>query len=205
MPRVRQPLTEDRKAKFLEVLRISGSVSHACRAASGIRQRDDSSRCPYGYKTYHDERKRNPEFARSWDEALKHFAGELEAEVARRCFLPDTRPLVTKDGNPIRDESGKIICAESWMAANALALRTLSKLDPSWIDKRNLQGNIQIEHTHDLKKRDGLYIETDSIRQLSDEKQTLLFQLLDEMENAKKALPAPATENFIEGEIADAK
>lgn len=73
-----QPITPERKALFLKVLRETGSIRAAARAATpwatSIRPVDG-----FDYQKEVDE-----EFASRWDEALDDFRGALEQELLRR-------------------------------------------------------------------------------------------------------------------------
>lgn len=73
-------LTERRKQVFLAELARHGIRARAARAASPRA----SSR--YGaIQTFVDERNRDPEFARQWEEAMEIAKADIEAEIYRRA------------------------------------------------------------------------------------------------------------------------
>lgn len=72
-------LTDRRKKAFLDELKLHGIANRAARAASPRA----SSR--YGaIQTFVDERNRDPEFARQWEEALQAAEASIEHEIYRR-------------------------------------------------------------------------------------------------------------------------
>ncbi|NUP95925.1 MAG: hypothetical protein HUU28_07155 [Planctomycetaceae bacterium] len=87
-------LTPQRKAAFLEALHACGVVTRAAKLAS-----PDASGS--GIQTFRDERKRDPEFARAWDEALEQHAGDLVAELYRRAVVGDQVPIVSPKGEVV--------------------------------------------------------------------------------------------------------
>lgn len=73
-------LTDRRKRAFLKELELHGIQTRAARAASPRA----SSR--YGaIQTFKDERERDPEFARQWDEAMQAAEASIEHEIFRRA------------------------------------------------------------------------------------------------------------------------
>jgi hypothetical protein len=73
-------LTDRRKKAFLKELTLHGIQTRAARAASPRA----SSR--YGaIQTFKDERERDPEFARQWDEAMQAAEASIEHEIYRRA------------------------------------------------------------------------------------------------------------------------
>ncbi len=71
------PLSPERKAAFLAELARHGIAIRAARAASPA--------SPGGaYKTFVDERQRDPAFAAAWAEALEVARAEIEHEIYRR-------------------------------------------------------------------------------------------------------------------------
>jgi len=73
-------LTDRRKKAFLKELELHGIQTRAARAASPRA----SSR--YGaIQTFKDERERDPEFARQWDEAMQAAEASIEHEIFRRA------------------------------------------------------------------------------------------------------------------------
>jgi hypothetical protein len=76
---IQLPITPERKALFLKVLRETGSVRAAARAAT-----------PWATSIqpvsgFYDAREVDEEFARAWEESLDDFRGALEQELLRRA------------------------------------------------------------------------------------------------------------------------
>jgi len=88
------PLTAKRKQAFLEALRACGVATRAAKLAS-----PDASGS--GIQTFRDERRRDPEFASAWDEAIEQHAGDLEAELYRRAVVGDQVPIVSPKGEVV--------------------------------------------------------------------------------------------------------
>ena len=74
-------LTRDRRAQFLVVLEETGNVARACKAI-GISR-------PSIYK----QREKGGKFAELWKEALDNYVDKLEAEVDRRAFEGNDKPV----------------------------------------------------------------------------------------------------------------
>ncbi len=73
-------LTDRRKRAFLAELARHGSVVRAARAAS------PRASARFGAKqTFADERERDPEFARQWEEAMEMAKADVEHEIYRRA------------------------------------------------------------------------------------------------------------------------
>lgn len=73
-------LTDRRKKAFLDELRLHGIMARAARAAS------PRASARYGaLQTFKDERERDSEFARQWDEAMQAAEASIEAEIYRRA------------------------------------------------------------------------------------------------------------------------
>lgn len=73
-------LTDRRKKAYLDELRLHGIMARAARAAS------PRASARYGaLQTFKDERERDPEFARQWDEAMQAAEASIEAEIYRRA------------------------------------------------------------------------------------------------------------------------
>lgn len=71
------PLTAERKAAFLMELARHGIAVRAARAASPHSSDGAAS-------TFKDERDRDPEFARAWEDALEAARADVEHEIYRR-------------------------------------------------------------------------------------------------------------------------
>ena len=92
-------LTDARRQAFLQHLAEHGVAREAARAASPHATGGDGA-----YKTFADERQRNPEFARLWDEAVADAIGKLEREAHRRGVQGWVeRGVFDKDGNRVGD------------------------------------------------------------------------------------------------------
>jgi hypothetical protein len=87
-------LTPQRKAAFLAELARCGVASRAAKAAS-------PNATGTGLATFKDERKRDPEFARAWADALEQHAGDLVAELYRRAMVGDQVPIQNAKGELI--------------------------------------------------------------------------------------------------------
>lgn len=82
--RVKEPdhlmkLTSERKRAFLNQLRAHGVVVEAARQASPGSARG-------AVQSFRDERKRDPDFDKEWDEAVAEAAGAIELEIHRRAM-----------------------------------------------------------------------------------------------------------------------
>lgn len=80
----RLKLTPQKIERFLEALRQSANVSHACQSI-GV-----SRRAAY------DRRNQDAIFAAAWDGAVQEAVDELEAEARRRALEGTTRPVFYK-------------------------------------------------------------------------------------------------------------
>jgi hypothetical protein len=192
--RVRQPLTPERRRVYLQTLRETGSKAAAAAAASphcaGQRHCDGQA----GSETFRQLIRTDPTFAAEVEAALEFALGNLEKEVARRCFIPDTRPVA--------DRSGAIVgTAVSWNSANNLALRTLARLDPaSWSEKRQMEGNLTMSAVPSQRQSDFV-LNLEDVSKLNDDEQRSLFDILEKLTRADSAtpsdlpmLPGPATD-----------
>lgn len=88
------PLTAKRKATFLAELARVGVATRAAKAAS-------PDAIGTGLQTFKDERKRDAEFARQWDDALAQHSGDLVAELYRRAMVGDQIPIQNAKGDLI--------------------------------------------------------------------------------------------------------
>ncbi len=111
------PVTDARKAAFLEALRNSGGVfASACRA-TGVHL-SGGSRNPPGYSTWRALMARDPEFAAAVEQVLQECREDVEAEIYRRAQVGTLEPIVQKgkqatlaDGSPafIRRYSDRLL------------------------------------------------------------------------------------------------
>lgn len=97
--RKKTPPTPNRKALFLSALRESGNATHAARVAELDR------------RTAFRIRKRDPEFAKAWEDALDVAADGLEAEARRRAVEGVERPVFGRSGpiGTVRDYSDLLL------------------------------------------------------------------------------------------------
>lgn len=157
--RSQRRVTEKRKAEFLRVLRATGSPAAAARAATPW-----STRRRGGYNTFLDLRKRDPEFARAWDEAMAEMIGSVEAEVVKRAMNPVLRPVYSK---------GELVdhVAEY---DNKLLLRLAEKLNPAdWIPSQRVQHSGTVTHQHG-----HLVLAVEDLMLLEEDQRDLLVGLL---------------------------
>ena len=91
----------DWRSLFIEALRKSGVVKHACTAA-GIER-----------STSYKERAQSPDFAAQWDEALEDAIDDLEAEARRRAFEGVEKPVFQggKRVGSVREYSDTLLLA----------------------------------------------------------------------------------------------
>ncbi|MEQ8769224.1 MAG: hypothetical protein RIB60_01810 [Phycisphaerales bacterium] len=137
MSAAHQPMTEDRRRVFLEVLATTGSMQAAAAAASP----HCTGRRP-GYETFRDLIRSDPSFAEAVAEARQRALGRVEEEIARRAFAPDERPIFGKDGKLLGVQSDH-------RNANTLLLRLAERLDPeAWTPKKHLSGTVSHQHEH---------------------------------------------------------
>jgi len=87
-------LTPQRKQAFLEALRSCGVATRAAKIAS-------PNATGSGLSSFKDERKRDPEFARAWADAIEQHQGDLVAELYRRAVVGDQVPIVSPKGEVI--------------------------------------------------------------------------------------------------------
>jgi hypothetical protein len=174
------PVTEERRAKFLETLAETGSVSASCAAAA------TNSHGPRAAKqTWNDLRHRDPDFAQLWDEALSQALGRIEGEIVRRAFDVPKSPVTDRQGNVVGYR-------EDRMSADRLLLRLASKIDPdAWAEKRKnelaVSGTIQHQ---------AFAIDPGLVSQLPRERQEQLVDILDELAAIESGLdPAKAISN----------
>lgn len=194
----RQPVTERRKAAFLEALRQTGSLRWAAAIASphlgGEPRPGGKAR---GFESFRDAMRRDPVFAAEVEEALSVALGTAEKLLAERMLTPDTRPIVDKNG-------AVVAVATDHRNANTLLLRFLERHSPDhWAPKKQLSGTVTHDHTHQHTlgpATPGYTITADDLLALPDDKRRLLVSILDEVEHNREqpepvatvpALPAP--------------
>jgi hypothetical protein len=113
--RLRRFLTPERRRAFLAALRECGSVAEAVRRASSGRR---------STTTFYDQRARDPEFAREWDDAIAEALGRIEAALFARATVGQ----VTRENY---DAAGNLVAVQR-MFSDAAALAILRVRDPAW-------------------------------------------------------------------------
>jgi hypothetical protein len=105
----RVKLTRERQERFLKALAETGIVSVAVEIAGTSRTR------------VYELRKRNPAFAKAWEEAEERAADALEAEAWRRAVVGVQEPLVSS-GKVVRDDDGQPLAIRRYSDALMIAL-----------------------------------------------------------------------------------
>lgn len=137
-----RPISDERKAIYLKVLRETGSTQAA--AAAATPHSDGGKGGRPGYESFRDEIRRDPEFAQQVQAAKDEAIGRVEAEIAKRAFSPTKRPIV---------QNGEIVAEEvSYRDANHLLLRLAARLNPdAWAERRKLDGTVTHHHDHEVR------------------------------------------------------
>lgn len=168
-PRTEMPITAARREAFLKTLAQTGSLRAACAASS-----PHSTGEQHASSTWHDLRRRDPEFEAQVQAALDHFVGQAEREVVRRAYEPETRRHFAKDGRLMSEE-------QSWREANKLLMAALRRHSPEWNERRQLEVEGRVQHSH-------YAIDPSLVMHLPRERQELLVDLLDEMSQIEQGL-----------------
>lgn len=127
-------LTERRKKVFLAELARHGILARAGRAASPRA----SSR--FGaLQTFKDERERDPEFARQWDEAMEAAKASVEHELFRRAQLGWEEPVY---GGKYREQ---VVGTVRRYSDRLLELRAKALL-PAYRETSNVSVNGRVTH-----------------------------------------------------------
>ena len=134
------PMTEERKRAFLEALAKTGSWRAAAAAASGHLVRDGNPGSRLGVGTFAALAKRDPVFAEQVQEALNEAIANVEHTLYDRINLPNRRPVFDKQGNLLGHD-------ENWRDANTLALRFLERHDPTWVQRKQIDGTQHVVHS----------------------------------------------------------
>ncbi len=129
-PNAARPIDARRRAKFLEELAKHGIVGEAAKRAS----LHSHHGC---IQTFYDERKKDPEFAKAWDEALLLARYSAERELHRRAVEGVDEP-VFQGGKQV----GKIK-----KYSDTLLLARMRKLDPGYRPMQRIDhgGTVQIK------------------------------------------------------------
>lgn len=158
-PNSPRPMTDARKRIFLENLAEHGIVGAAAAVAS-------PHLASGGVACFNSLRRKDPEFAAAWDEALALARGKIEAELHRRAVEGWEEKVFWKgeEAGTIRKYSDRLL--ELRMAAIAPEYRKTTK----------------IEHTGSVETDPG-------VGRLSAEKRQLMRQLLEGATDAEVAEP----------------
>jgi hypothetical protein len=168
MARNELPTTDERRQIYVDAIRETGSLKEAGRRAS------PHAKAPsYGSSTWHDLRRRDPEFEAQVQQAISDFVGKAEAALTERAFEPETREHYSRDGQLISRET-------SHRESNKLLLRLLSRHDPEWREKTSLNVSGSVSHT-------TFTLNPTLIMQLPRERAELLIELLDELSAIEQA------------------
>jgi hypothetical protein len=189
-PPVYQRLTEKRWQLFLKALRETGLVRVAAQAASPhlIDPGTNAGGMYAGVATFMREIQRNPTRKAEYEAACDDGQATLERIARERLTIPDRRPVL--------DRMGKLVANEDrWESANRLLLRTLSKLDSSWSDKREISGSVKHEHEFSESAGGAAYtIRLDDLALLGTSDARELMGLLAKLEDAREAAKLPASD-----------
>jgi hypothetical protein len=191
-------MNEDRKNRYIEGLRLTGSHKAAALYATPIDPNfpasDKMIQQGHGYSTFLQLRQRDPEFAAKCQDALDNAIARLEKIAYRRAFVPDTRPVCDKDGNVVA-------VAKAWGEANKQMRYLLARHDPEWIEKRGVTVSGTINHDH-VSVPGTMGVTTADLRLLPRDRQELFFKLMDEIEEARENREMNLLEgDTIEGEV----
>ena len=171
-----QRITEERKQVFLKVLAETGSRAAAARAASPHLDGGEGDRP--GYESFRDLWKRDPEFALSVQRAESEALGKVEAEIAKRAFTLDERPIFGKDGRLLGTQKDS-------RPANQMLLRLAERLAPqTWAQRKHheIDGKVSHEHQHSMVVAQ---LEPADILMLAPDEQTELLRLVQKIADRK--------------------
>lgn len=175
----RQPISDERKEVFLEVLRRTGSVCHAASSASPHCGGDRP-----GYSGFRDLARKDPEFARAVSEAKAEALGQIEAAIAKRAVEGWERPIFQR---------GQLVGTERCYDTN-LMLRYASRLDPAWSEKRQLEVEGKVEHNYGGVM---LSISPDDVLKLEPAEQTQLVALIEKIGKLKGSEDGTENQKFL--------
>lgn len=167
-------LTEARKREFLRHLAEHGVAREAARGASPHAKGADGA-----YKTFADERNRNPAFAQAWDDAIAEAIGKLEREAFRRGVEGWVeRGVFDKDGNRV----GDVVRFSDRMLELALKRHV-----PEYRERAQLDVNGRVQIHADLRARIEADIDSTHERRAVE----LFRELAPEARSQLRALLAP--------------
>ena len=146
-------LTRARKQAFLDDLRATGVVRHACRAAGVPKQ------------TIYDERNRSAEFARQWQEALDAAIGDAEDRLRKigegGQVVVEERTL--KDGSTVRRYA---------QPDSRALMRFLAVRDPAYREHREVEQRVEKTERRELR------LSPESLARLSTEEVRTMERIL---------------------------
>jgi hypothetical protein len=171
-------VTPERKARYIEGLRKSGShrfaAMHATAAGTAC---TESGKAGFAYDTFRKERKIDPEFAAACTEAVSEALGRLEESIMERAFQPDVR----ENFDP---KTGKLTGrAEAWEPANRLARAILARHDSDWVElqKRQIESSVTINGAGNGQGGIGFVITPQLTANLTDDERLQLSVLMRSM------------------------
>lgn len=164
------PMTDQRKAVFLKTLAETGSVAAACRAASPHSEYGRAAK-----STFNDLRRKDPEFAQAWDDAVSDALAEVESELMRRAMEPAK--------SPVTDRSGRVVgFREDRLSSDRLLLRIASRLDPeAWAERRRQDTHVTGEIQHNAH----LMLKPADVLLLDEPDRAKLIELLETIEQRR--------------------
>jgi hypothetical protein len=182
-PRTRALLTEDRLAKYLEVLEQTGSHNEAARVATphpnDITPGTKSKPAPApGYASFYSWRKSHPDFEQACVDCVARAVGRAESELARRMNLPTERPTVDRNGNIVH-------ISKDFRDANRLLERFLARHKPEdWTPRNRLDSNVTITGANNIGG--AVYcIRASDLDLLGESDRVELMQILSRLEDAR--------------------
>lgn len=196
--RAHQPMTDERRQRFIEALRQTGSMRAAARLATGETgsAADDKQQFGYAYTSFVRERRVNPDFDLACREALEEAWGRLEESLMERAYKPDVRRQYDAKTGRLIGES------EGWEPANRLARAILARADQSWVEsaKRTIESNVTVTHNGGNGGSAGVNLPFEDVQKfLTLEERGQLTNLLrvmmerkeQQQQNQPAALPSP--------------
>jgi hypothetical protein len=188
----RSKLTPERLAKYLEVLRETGSHFEAARVATPfpnevkpVSEESGGTTPPSGYQTFLHYRRTHPVFEQQCIDAINEAIGAAESELARRMRLPTERATIDKLGNVVH-------VTKDYRNADLLLLRFLARHAPDiWTEtqKRELSGTMQVQHGNAYAAAGVAYnITSEVLRMLSEADRIALGEIMCRAEDARLKL-----------------
>ena len=130
----RQPITDERKQVYLEVLARTGSLCGAAAAAT-----PHGSGRKAGVSSFRDLARRDAQFAWDVQEARNDALGRVENAIAQRAIDGVQRPIFQKG----------VLAGFETVYSDHLLLKLAQRLDPdSWTDRRKVEFSGQVQHAH---------------------------------------------------------